>query len=616
MKTLWAIVAACVLLLGGLFWMASQAPAAGAGVASSGAAVATKTTSPGAFVIRGVRVFDGETVHEKVDVHVDNGRIVAVGASLAVPDGIDEIEGTGRTLLPGLIDAHVHTWGSARQDALRFGVTTMLDMFTHPAQLPAARAERESFDATDRADLWSAGYLATAAGGHGTQFGMPVPTPASREGAAAWVAARKAEGSDYVKIVLEDLHTYSADRSLPTLDRATAKALIDAAHAQGLRAVVHVSALEDARAALEDGADGLVHLFHDAPADAAFVALAKERGAFIVPTLAVVAGFSGRPSTLQDDPALRPWLTAEHRGTLAARFPAPAQPEHLAAALESTRRLHAAGIVLLAGTDAPNPNTAHGVSMFDELALLVEAGMTPREALAAATAQAADAFGLAERGRIAAGQRADLVLVEGDPTADIAALRAIATIWKNGHAVARETAAAAPLRTAAPLQPGIVSDFEDDALAARIGAWTPTSDRMAGGTSDATVTRIADGADSSGGALRTEGRIETAFAYPWAGAFLSVGEEPMQPVDARGVNELVFRARGDGRAYAVLIFSGDQARPMPVQVPFTPGADWGEVRVVFADVPGIDLATLRGLAFTAQAPAGDFRLDLDTVELR
>ncbi|MBB5209420.1 CIA30 family protein [Chiayiivirga flava] len=611
MKGLHWVVVASAALLAALLWVASRPPDA-----ATEAAAATTQAPADEFAIRDVRVFDGERVLERATVHVRDGRIVALGEALALPDGIQSVPGAGRTLLPGFIDAHVHTWGEARQDALRFGVTAQLDMFSDPAQLPAARRERATLDTTDRADLWSAGMLATAAGGHGTQFGIAVPTLAAPDAAAAWVAARKAEGSDYIKIVRENMHVYGATNALPTLDRATAAALIDAAHAQGLRAVVHVSALADAREAIEDGADGLVHLFHDAPADGAFVTLARERGVFVVPTLAVIAGFSGRATTLPDDPRVLPWLSAEQRGTLAARFPAPPEPAHLLAALESVQRLHVAGVPLLAGTDAPNPNTAHGASMHEELVLLVDGGLAPRDALAAATARAADAFGLDDRGRIAPGKRADLVLVEGNPTADITATRAIAAIWKNGRAVQRNRAVAVADGAALDvLAPGLVSDFDTGGLDARIGSWSATSDRMAGGASDATVAALPDGA-AGAGALRTQGRIEPGFAYPWAGAFLAVGAAPMQPVDASALTELVFQARGDGRAYAVLLFSGQQPRPIPARVQFTPGTEWREVRVVFADVADVDLATLRGIAFTAHDPAGAFTLDLDRVELR
>src|SRR5690606_4563552 len=170
----------------------------------------------------------------------------------------------------------------------------------------------------------------------------------------------------------------------------------------------------------------LVHVFQDAPADAGLVALARERGAFVVPTLSVIAAFSGRGDDIAGDPRLRGWLSPEQLQSLGdgSRFPAPAA-DLLANAMESVRRLHAAGVPILAGTDAPNPGTAHGASLHGELQLLVEAGLTPAEALAAATSVPAKAFGLGDRGRIAPGLRADLVLVNGDPTQDITATRSI-----------------------------------------------------------------------------------------------------------------------------------------------------------------------------------------------
>jgi imidazolonepropionase-like amidohydrolase len=122
------------------------------------------------------------------------------------------------------------------------------------------------------------------------------------------------------------------------------------------------------------------------------------------------------------------------------------RPEGVSNAVESTRRLHAAGVPILAGTDAPNPGTAHGPSIHGEMALLVRAGMTPLEALRSATSRPADAFGLADRGRVRPGSRADLVLVDGDPARDITATRRISRIWKNGYPVDRTV----PLDTRSP----------------------------------------------------------------------------------------------------------------------------------------------------------------------
>ena len=106
-----------------------------------------------------------------------------------------------------------------------------------------------------------------------------------------------------------------------------------------------------------------------------------------------------------------------------------------AAAEATVRQLRAAHVPILAGTDAGNPGTAHGAALHRELELLVNAGLTPIEALAAATSVPAKIFRLGDRGRIAPGLRADLVLVNGDPTSDILATRDIAGIWKQGVAV-------------------------------------------------------------------------------------------------------------------------------------------------------------------------------------
>jgi imidazolonepropionase-like amidohydrolase len=105
----------------------------------------------------------------------------------------------------------------------------------------------------------------------------------------------------------------------------------------------------------------------------------------------------------------------------------------LAHAQAAVVALHRAGVAVLAGTDAPAPGVAHGASIHRELELLVLSGLTPSEALAAATAAPARAFGFHDRGRIAPGLRADLLLVEGDPTADVRATRRIVGVWTLGR---------------------------------------------------------------------------------------------------------------------------------------------------------------------------------------
>ena len=568
-------------------------------------------TSPAVFAIRDARVFDGDKVWPRATVLVRDGMIEAVGETVAIPNDAGIVDGEGRTLLPGLIDAHVHTWGDARRDALRFGVTTQLDMFSDHRQLQRMRRERESLAAASQADVWSAGTLATVDRGHGTQFGMEIPTLAAPGDARSWVAARRAEGSDFIKLVREDLHVYSSKQRLPTLDAATAAAVIAAAHQIGLAALVHASAQEAARESLRDGADGLVHVFSDAPADAAFVRLARERRAFVVPTLTVTAGFAGERSNLHGDSRLAPSLAPGQKQTLQARMhQGSVQPSLIANARESVRRLHAAGVAILAGSDAPNPNTAHGASLHEELAQLVKAGLEPLSALIAATAAPADAFGLDDRGRIVPGMRADLLLVSGDPTADIEHTRDIVAIWKNGRRIDRDVSSVQVAR----LEPGRISHFDGDGFdATTFSGWTATTDAMAGGRSTAMLSHIKGGADGSAGALRVRGEVMPGAAYLWSGAMLNLGPERMQPVDASGMQELRFRARGDGRSYSVLLFSDG---PMPAVRSFTPGPQWTRQRFALADFARADLSQLRAIAITAGTPAGSFQIDLDDLEIR
>ena len=133
------------------------------------------------YAITNVRVFDGEKTIEKTSVLIEQGKISAIGTDIKIPDKTTTYDGAGKTLLPGLIDSHTHTYGDAQKEALRFGVTTEMDMFTDWHMLAAAKKQRESLERVDQADLWSAGTLATAPGGHGTEYGMKIPTLSTAE---------------------------------------------------------------------------------------------------------------------------------------------------------------------------------------------------------------------------------------------------------------------------------------------------------------------------------------------------------------------------------------------------------------------------------------------------
>jgi imidazolonepropionase-like amidohydrolase len=266
--------------------------------------------------------------------------------------------------------------------------------------------------------------------------GGPFPTIADSASGRAFVDARIAEGSDYVKIIYDDLS--SLGRKAPMLDRPTLQGLVAAAHARGKLAVVHILSEAQAKDAIEAGADGLAHLFTGATVSPEFAPLVAKHGAFVVPTLSVLYGSCGRSigPRIASDSLLRPYIRPSMRARTAMTFP-PRAGTSCAATEEAVRQLARARVPILAGTDSPAPGQTYGASVHGELELLVGAGLTPVQALVAATSAAARAFKLTDRGRVAAGMRGDLVLVEGDPTSDVLATRRITAVWKRGVGVER-----------------------------------------------------------------------------------------------------------------------------------------------------------------------------------
>ena len=404
-------------------------------------------------LIHGARVFDGKAMLGKRDVLLSNGRIAAVGRALRVPSNAEVIDGRGRTLIPGLIDGHVHVFPGAQGDALRFGVTTMFDMYSiaDAATIKGWRQQRSSYGRVAEADTFTAGVGATPPGGHPIELfaGQPdapmPPTLATDADENAFMAARVAGGSDYIKILQDDGARPGRRASLPAFSSERFAAIIRSAKATGKLVVVHVQQLADARVAVAGNVDVIEHAICDAPLDPALVKSIVAKGIAQTATLAVYDGISGADDArrLVTEPVVAPYLSDTQRGMLSLVWPRP-RPSDFTTALANTRRLARAGAVMVAGTDAPNPTTAFGPSLHLELALLVRAGLTPIQALTAATSAPARIFHTADRGRIGKGMRADLVLVEGDPTKRIIDTRRIVTIWKNGYTVDRHVGAAPP----------------------------------------------------------------------------------------------------------------------------------------------------------------------------
>ncbi|MFJ7998386.1 amidohydrolase family protein [Streptomyces sp. NPDC096310] len=401
------------------------------------------------------RVFDGEHVLRDTTVVLNGTRIAAVGGE--PPAGATLVDARGGTLLPGLFDAHVHTSDEALALALRFGITTELEMQgmnTRPGR--AHITENDSL-----ADVRSAGFGITPPGGHPSEL-MPkdfspgghggpddqddrpgrremplMPFSTTPEEAVAFIPQLVAAGSDYIKFMVDD-GTVEGHPGLPMLDQATLTAGVAEAHRHGMLTVAHTLTVDATRMAIEAGIDGFAHLFMDQPHTAEIIDLIAGSGAFVIPCVVLNASMTGiTGSSLAEDPRVGSRLDEAWTNTLNSSYNR--YPEgKLDDVLASVKALHDAGVDLMAGTDAaplPLPflgGMVHGASVHQELRYLVQAGLTPVQALRAATLTPARRFGLEDRGRIAEGLRADLLLVDGDPTTAIGDTLNLRDVWRRG----------------------------------------------------------------------------------------------------------------------------------------------------------------------------------------
>jgi imidazolonepropionase-like amidohydrolase len=392
-----------------------------------------RTDGP-SFALTDVVVFDGEQVVDADTVLVRDGLIAAVGRGLAVPDDLPRRDGRGRVLLPGLIDAHSHAADHYANAALRFGVTTLLEM--HGGPVKGEKAAREDLSRDDAADVWTAGQMITVPGGHGTQWGgdPPVITPDTDIG--AFVDDRLDEGSDFIKLVIDELEgTYQ------TLTPDQVAAVVRAAHDRDRIAVAHIGTWKDAEVAVDAGIDALVHAPYDAPVNQRLIHRLAERPIPIVATLVVYSAISGvhAGSDYLNRPNVARYLDQDQRAAAQLGWSA-LWPTWFEDAVEGVSAMYEAGVPILAGTDFGNPGTVPGVSLIHEMKLLKQAGLSDADTLAAATSRGAKLLNLTDRGRIATGNRADLVLMNSPTISETIGSYDTTAIWRNGHHVARKPA--------------------------------------------------------------------------------------------------------------------------------------------------------------------------------
>ncbi|MXO76032.1 amidohydrolase family protein [Altererythrobacter aerius] len=396
-------------------------------------------------VIQGARVFDGTGARAKVaDVLVEDGRIAAVGPSLAVPAGATRVDGRGRTLIPGLHDLHTHTRATAYGGSddlpkawaayLLAGVTSINDFSVSGEMIAPIRAL-----AAPGGGFW-APNLAQAVrfgvpGGHGTEYGwghfftMQAATPRA---AHALTPLALSYDPDVLK-VFADGWRYGRDGDLMSMNRPTLAAIVADAHKAGKPVVTHTVTLEGAKVAAAAGVDALGHGIGDALVDDELIDLMRRNGTAYVPTLVVYEPQETRSFAAveaQDLNAGERAREARAQGGVVEAYDA----KRWAIMRENIRRLRKKRILIGIGTDAGIGGVYHGQSAVRETIWLTRLGFTPAEALVAATStSAAIMHGEGGHGTIAPGKRADLVLVNGAPDKRIDDLWNVERVWVAGR---------------------------------------------------------------------------------------------------------------------------------------------------------------------------------------
>ncbi|RKU42024.1 hypothetical protein DL546_005159 [Coniochaeta pulveracea] len=341
-----------------------------------------------------VTVFDGQQMRKGTTVAFENGLIVSDAT-----DAETIIDAEDAFLVPGMIDCHAHVHGAEDLALMaRHGVTTCLDMGTKDLKVL-----QDLRGGVGNCDVRSAGIPAMPAGSrHTSKPGFPrrliVAEPADAKG---FVADRISEGADYIKVMLE----------AEGPSQASVDAVVAEAHAQGRIVIAHATTSGTVEKAVTAGVDVITHVPQDKPLMEETVAKMKVARTVAVPTLVKMMATAAKDTTIDYAHSKASAVTMKH-----------------------------AGVLLLAGTDANKHASgigeiSYGDSMCRELELLVEAGLSPLEAIRSATDLAASYFGLQDRGAIEPRRRADLVLLSKNPLEDVSNMRSIQRVWCSGVAV-------------------------------------------------------------------------------------------------------------------------------------------------------------------------------------
>jgi imidazolonepropionase-like amidohydrolase len=422
-------------------------------------AFAQSTLYEGARLITG----DGKPAIERSAFLVENGTITRVGRQGEVqpPKGATRVDLTGRTVMPTLIDIHTHT-GFQRgatyvpqnygretiiedlNRALRFGVSAVVSEGIDPGDAAFKIREDQAAGRLGGARLFTAGRgmgAPNAGPGADTYKGIAYDITTEDQGRRA-VRELAAQKVDFIKIWVDDRNGRAPELSPPLY-----RAIIDEAHKHGIRVNAHVFYLVDAKGLVAAGIDGFTHLVRDKDMDDELVREIVRRRVVIMPTLqntergrnteppASLAAWLNGPAREDIGSDLVAKILTAYGGRTAAQ--AAAARERYAILQRSLKKLSDAGARIVLGGDTGLQDDPFGFAEHRELELMVEAGVTPMQAIVAATSSGADFLRLKDTGILAPGKRADFLVLEGNPLDDITNTRRIAQVFLRGRAVNR-----------------------------------------------------------------------------------------------------------------------------------------------------------------------------------
>jgi imidazolonepropionase-like amidohydrolase len=425
--------------------------------------------------LRGARVIDGSggAPLDNATIIIRDGHIAAVGSSeqAPIPSGAEVIDYSGKTIIPGLISGHSHVGifiglksapENYNRDAIlrqlkqleAYGVTTVMALGLNGPLFYDLRPELHA-GRLPGADLFGADQGVGAVSGQPSaavvQVGdNQVSRPDTIELARASIRQMAARKTDLVKIWLD-----SAGGLMPKIKPQVYSAVIDEAHKNGLRVAAHIYDLDDAKAIVQAGVDIIAHGVRDKPVDSEFTDMMKARSVWYIPTIVLDYTnyvFADQPPWMHEPffqralhPAVRAQLESPEYRERTLALPATAKNRAAVATnKQNLKTLHDAGVRVGFGSDSGVALRIPGMAEHLELALMVEAGLTPMQAISSATLGSAALLKLDDRGVLASGKLADLVVLDGDPAADISNSRKIHAVWHRGKK------AAGPVETFTP----------------------------------------------------------------------------------------------------------------------------------------------------------------------